>query len=56
MDESMLTREIEPSPNSSSQEDFAMVMVTLKGCLQFIDALCVMNNLVGNMAEFQKGL
>ena len=52
MDKSVLMREIEPIPNSSIQEDLAMVMVALKGFFQFIDALGVMNIAVGNVAEF----
>ena len=54
MDKSMLMRELEPGPNSSFQEDFVMVMATLKGCLQFVDALHIMNISAGNIAEFQK--
>ena len=55
MDESVLTREIEPSPNSSIQENFVMVMVTLKGIFQLIDALHVMNVASGDIKKFQKG-
>ena len=55
MDESVLTREIEPSPNSGIQEDLAMVMVMLKGIFQLIDALRVMNVVLSDITKFQKG-
>ena len=52
MDKSMLTREIEPILNSSIQEDLVMVMVALKGFFQFIDTLCIVNIVAGNVLEF----
>ena len=52
----MLTWEIKPSLNSSSHEDFAMVLVALKGLVQFFEALCVMDIAMGNVTEFQEGL
>ena len=55
MDESVLMRVIEPSPNSSIQEDFAMAMVTLKDIFQLIDALHVMNVVLSNITKFRKG-
>ena len=55
MDKSMLMGEIKPSPNSSSHEDFAMVVVALKGLIQFFEALCVIDIVMGNVTEFQEG-
>ena len=55
MDKSMLTGEIKPSPNSSSHKDFVMVVIALKGLIQFFEALCVVDIAVGNVTEFQEG-
>ena len=56
MDKSMLTGEIKPRLNSGSHEDFVMVVVALKGLVQFFEALCVMDIVMGNVTEFQEGL
>ena len=56
MDKSMLTGEIKPSLNSGSHKDFAMVVVALKGLIQFFEALCVVDIVMGNVTEFQEGL
>jgi hypothetical protein len=55
MDKSMLMEEIKPNLNSSSHEDFVMVVVALKGLVQFFEALHVMDIATGNVTEFQEG-
>ena len=55
MDKNMLMGEIKPSLKSSSHEDFAMVVVALKGLFQFFEALCVVDIAMGNVTEFQEG-
>ena len=54
MDMSMLVREVESSPNSGSEEDVMMVVVALKGFIQFCEAVHVVNIVVGNITEFQE--
>ena len=51
----MLMGEIKPSLNSGSHENFVMVVVVLKGLIQFFEALCVMDIAMGNVTKFQEG-
>lgn len=52
MYKSLLMREVELIPNSCIQEDFMVVVVVLKGIVQFFDALFVVNIVAGNVTKF----
>ena len=43
MNQCMLTREVEPSADACSHENFAVVVITLKSFIQLSKALCIMN-------------
>ena len=47
MNESVLVRKVEPSVNTSSLEDFAVVVVTVEGFIHLFKTPNVMNVAVG---------
>ena len=49
-----MAREVKYGENAGSYEYFTIVVVTLKGFMQFFEAVCVMNVVAGNVAEFRK--
>ena len=54
MYKSLLMREVELIPNSCIQEDFMVVVVVLKGIVQFFDALFVVNIVAGNVTNSKR--
>ena len=49
--ESMLVRKVEAGLNTSCQEDFAVVVIALKGVVHLFKALRVMNVAVSNISK-----